>query len=174
MMIVHVNHQLYNAFRGLGIGFHSHSESSICSHFCFIHEKPSCLPSCISLILDHSFISGFVLLLFPSVLKMVESLFPASEGHTESFWFYENRDNKRDPIQICSYKHMVFIRIQSWVLTVSSHSCQMINYLKIKSSAFAEKEIHIPMTPIPISSKYWREQINMHMKHMLGIAATFL
>lgn len=50
----------------------------------------------------------------------------------------------------------------------------MINYLMIKSSAFAEKEIHIPTTPIPISSKYWREQINMHTKHMLGIAVTFL
>lgn len=27
---------------------------------CFVHEKPSCLPSCLSVVLDHSFISGIL------------------------------------------------------------------------------------------------------------------
>lgn len=54
---------------------------------------------------------------------------------------------KWDTIQTLSYKHMVFIRTQSWLVRASSQSCQMINYLKIKSSAFEKKKPKFLLLP---------------------------
>lgn len=63
---------------------------------CFVHESPSCLPSCLSVILDQSFIRDSVLLLFPLELKMVDVYFLCLKVVQKSFWLYEREDCKGD------------------------------------------------------------------------------
>lgn len=66
---------------------------------CFVHERPSCLPSCLSFILDHSFLLvRFCTLSISFGTKNCRLIFSLFEGHTKGFWFYEHEDYKEDII----------------------------------------------------------------------------
>lgn len=151
VVIVHANPELYNDSRGLGVSVHSHLDTVPFAHtLVWSMKSPAVCPGVYQPFLTTVLLVGLSLQppLFPSMLKTTEPLSPPSEGHTEKFLILQARGLQNEiPFRHSHRNIWCLSEIQSWVVRTSSQSCQMINYLKIKSSAL-KKKFYIPTTPV--------------------------
>lgn len=91
-MIVHADPQLYNAFRGLGVEFHSHSDTvSFVPTFVLSMKSPAAPPAVDQSFLTTALLVGLSSCYFPSMLKMGRGLLPPFEGHTKKFLILHKR-----------------------------------------------------------------------------------